>query len=96
MERQAFFATAAGIAAAAATLGTALAAPTPRPLRPDAASERNLRRVRQRLERLIDQLQHDQRDYGGHREKALDLMQRARAELMAGEQFEHSHDRGTT
>ncbi len=52
-------------------------------IRPDGASERNLRGVRHRLEGLIDQLQHDQSDYGGHRVKAIADLQQARAEIVA-------------
>ncbi len=54
-------------------------------------SNRNLWHVRQRLEADIDMLQHDQRDYGGHRVTALNDLQAARNELLAAEQVAH-HD----
>jgi Spy/CpxP family protein refolding chaperone len=57
-------------------------------------SDRNITRVRTHLERVIDELQHDQRDYDGHREKALDLLQRARTELLAAENYDREHPNG--
>ena len=60
-------------------------------LRGERGSKRNIRMVRTRLERLIDNLQRDRRDYGGHREQALDLMQRARAQLLQAEQYDQQH-----
>ena len=45
-------------------------AQTPARLRGERGSALNLLRVRRRVERLIDQMQHDQRDYGGYRVKA--------------------------
>ncbi len=44
-------------------------------------SNSNLMIVRHNIERMIDELQRDQRDYGGHRVTAISDMQRARAEL---------------
>ncbi len=52
-------------------------------VRPNGPSDRNLRGVRRRLEGLIDQLQRDQSDYGGHRVKAIADLQQARAEIVA-------------
>jgi hypothetical protein len=63
-------------------------------LRGENKSNRNITRVRVRLEHVIDELQQDQRDYDGHREKALDLLQRARAELLLAEQWDRSHPNG--
>lgn len=45
------------------------------------ASNSNLARVRHSIERMIDQLQRDNHDYGGHRVAAITDLQRARAEL---------------
>ena len=75
----------AGIACAAvvSTHTAPVSAQTIAQVRPDGASDRNLRGVRHRLEGLIDQLQHDQSDYGGHRLKALADLQQARAEIVA-------------
>jgi len=60
-------------------------------MRGEYRSNRNVRFVRMRLERVIDMLQHDRHDYGGHREQALDLLQQARAQLMQAEQWETAH-----
>jgi|SRR5450755_551077 len=57
-------------------------------------SNHNISKVRHHLEHVIDELQHDQYDYGGHRETALDLLQRARTELLAAEQYESQHPGG--
>ncbi len=57
-------------------------------LRPDERGDRNLRADRQRLEVVIDQLQRDPRDYGGHRVQAVELLMQARAQLDAGIDYE--------
>ncbi|MBV9402746.1 MAG: hypothetical protein JO018_03360 [Candidatus Eremiobacteraeota bacterium] len=66
---------------------------TPRPprLRGERGSARNIYQVRIRLERLIDQLQRDQHDYGGYRQHAIDLMQQARQQLLLAEQWDLQH-----
>ncbi|HEV7178807.1 MAG TPA: hypothetical protein VGN11_02985 [Candidatus Baltobacteraceae bacterium] len=56
-------------------------------VRPDCASNHDLARVHRRLDGAIDQLSHDQRDYGGRRVDALGDLQRARTEIVAGEQY---------
>ncbi|HLX01416.1 MAG TPA: hypothetical protein VKS80_04785 [Trinickia sp.] len=101
MERRNFLATAAGIGAALAAASTALGAAMPTPVpgstplsgsrRNAKRSDANIRRVRRRLERVIDELQHDQHDYGGHRQRALDLLNQARQELLLAEQSDTSH-----
>jgi Spy/CpxP family protein refolding chaperone len=83
-------------AAGAALTTSAHAQMTPVPyrnggLRGESGSFRNLHHVRQRLETLISELQRDQRDYGGHRVAAINLMQQARAELIQAEQYDKSH-----
>jgi hypothetical protein len=60
-------------------------------LRTERGSRLNIRHVRQRLETLIDELQRDQRDYGGHRIDAINLMQQARAQLIQAEQWDAAH-----
>jgi hypothetical protein len=60
-------------------------------LRGERGSVRNIRTVRVRLERLIDNLQHDRRDYGGHREQAIDLMTQARNQLLQAEAYDRTH-----
>ncbi len=54
--------------------------------RNDSKSNKNIREVRKHLDKVIDELQHDQHDYAGHRAKALDLLNQARQELLAAEQ----------
>ncbi|MDQ6930355.1 MAG: hypothetical protein M3126_06790 [Candidatus Eremiobacteraeota bacterium] len=54
-------------------------------LRGERGSLRSITQVRRHLERLIDSLQRDQRDYGGHRVRALELMQQAREQLLQAE-----------
>lgn len=60
-------------------------------LRTERGSNENVRHVRRKLETLIDELQRDQRDYGGQRVQAIDLMQQARQHLLMAEQFEATH-----
>ncbi|PZR58905.1 MAG: hypothetical protein DLM50_02390 [Candidatus Meridianibacter frigidus] len=60
-------------------------------LRGERGSSRNIAGVRHRLERLIDELQRDRRDYGGHREQAIDLMGQARNQLLQAEEYDRSH-----
>lgn len=50
-------------------------------MRGQQGSNTNLMRVRHSIEVMIDNLQRDQRDYGGHRVAAIADLQRARAEL---------------
>jgi len=59
--------------------------------RGEYGSNRNLRRIHRRLEQIIDELQHDQHDYGGHRVQTIDLLQQARAQLIQAEQWEAAH-----
>src|SRR2546427_33774 len=65
--------------------------PTQKPTRGEAGSARNLKRVRYMLERLIDELQHDQRDYGGYRVKAIASLQVARADIEQALQWDKAH-----
>lgn len=59
--------------------------------RTEWGSARNLVAVRHDLEGLIDQLQRDNRDYGGHRIAAVNEMQEARRQLTAALQYDGSH-----
>jgi hypothetical protein len=87
---------ATALIAGAATTQTApaaaqtIAAPNPA-LRGERGSARNIYRVRIRLERLIDQLQNDQHDFGGHRVQAIQFMQQARQQLLLAEQWDLQH-----
>ncbi len=96
--RKDFLATAAGVAATLAASKGALAAtittqpaPAQPPSRGELGSARNVKRVRAALERLIDQLQHDQHDFGGYRVKAIAAMQQARADLDQALQWDATH-----
>ena len=46
-------------------------------------SDQNLRNEIRRLEQVIDMLQRDQHDYGGHRVQAIQDLQQAREQLEA-------------
>jgi hypothetical protein len=72
---------------------TPMPATSARPMwqRGEGRSNYNIHRVRRRLERLIDELSHDQRDYGGHRVQAINFLQQARTQLLQAEQFDKTH-----
>jgi hypothetical protein len=87
-------------ALASATLGTAASAqqyPAQYPgatyQRSDRASDRNIRTELRRIEQSIDALQRDRHDYGGHREQAVDLLQRARQQLEEALEYDRTHGR---
>ena len=60
-------------------------------LRPDCASDANLNLVRRNIEHIIDVLQRDLGDYGGHRVKAISLLQRGRESLKDAIQYDDTH-----
>lgn len=91
MERKRFLAAAAGVGAVLASASAAFADATPMPMRGEHASNANVRHIRERLEEVIDNLSRDQHDYGGHREKALDFLQKAREQLLAAENWAATH-----
>lgn len=76
--------------AGAAFTGSARAQTVPA-LRREGASARNIVYVRRRLEALMDQLQRDERDYGGHRVAALSDLQQAREQLDEALEYDRSH-----
>ena len=80
-----------GISALALISGLAIGIPAD--ARTDCASNRNLAQVHRRLDGAIDQLQHDRRDYGGHRIDAINDLQNARVQLVAAEQWAANDDR---
>ncbi len=59
--------------------------------RGERGSVRNIAQVRGRLERLIDELNRDRHDYGGHRVQAIELMQQARNQLLQAEEYDRQH-----
>lgn len=106
MERKTFLAAAAGLGATIAAVSAAVGAPSVTPsatptagatMRPHqwrrngSSSNHNIHEIRKHLERVIDELQHDQHDYAGHRVKALDLLNQARQELLLAEQSDTGH-----
>ena len=98
MTRKGFLAAAAGLAATLATAQAALAqSPSPSPtqttppVRREIPSARNIRQVRTMLERMVDQLQRDQSDYGGWRVKAIEAIRQARYDLDQALQWDATH-----
>lgn len=99
MERKTFLTSAAAIGAALASTGIAAAdvfpSPTPTPSyhhrRGELGSARDIKHARMALERIIDRLQRDQADYGGHRVVALNDMVQARQQLDLALQWDATH-----
>ena len=60
-------------------------------VRGNRGSDANMLRARARLDGIIDQLQRDQRDYGGHRVAAIAEMQQARGQIEAALQYDRGH-----
>lgn len=89
MTRKKFLAAAAGVAASMVAARDAFA--QNQPVRGEVGSARNIVEVRRALERLIDQLQHDQHDFGGYRVRAIEDMRRARQNLTAALQWDATH-----
>ena len=91
-----------GIAATLA-LATALTAvpamaltPSPDPspqVRGQMGSNRNIVQIEQRLNNIMNQLAHDQADYGGHKAKAMQLLRAAQEQLNKAEQYAAAHGR---
>ena len=59
---------------------------------PGPHSDQNLRWARNRVERDLDQLMRDQKDYGGHRGKAIADFQAARHQLLMGLGYDNGRD----
>ena len=59
-------------------------------MRSQRNSNGDMARVRRLVDRMIGQLDGDQRDYGGHRVNAIRDMQAARGEITAAEQYARS------
>lgn len=88
---------AAGIAAASPVVtSNVIAVATPMPLstwqRGGTSSDRNLRRVYRGVERVIDNLQRDNKDYNGHRVAAINDLRQAREALKDALQFDRSKE----
>jgi hypothetical protein len=54
-------------------------------------SNQNMWQVRGTVEATISQLQHDDRDYGGHRVAAINDLEAARHQILAAEDFARQH-----
>ncbi len=63
-------------------------------LRGNRGSDRNLRQEYRKLEQVIDGLQRDQRDYGGHRVQAIQALQQARQQLDEALEYDRTHGPG--
>ncbi len=63
-------------------------------LRGNRGSDQNLRREMRRLEQVIDMLNRDQRDYGGHRVQAIQDLQQARQQLEDALEYDRTHGPG--
>ena len=63
-------------------------------LRGGQGSDRNIRQEMRRLEQVIDGLQRDRHDYGGHREQAIDALQQARRQLDEALEYDRTHGTG--
>jgi len=63
-------------------------------LRGNRGSDQNIRREYRKLEQVIDGLQRDQRDYGGHRQQAIDALQQARRQLDEALEYDRTHGAG--
>lgn len=57
----------------------------------DNRSDRNLLQVRRNLEHIIDVMQRDRHDYGGHRVAAIGDLQRAREDILVGLRYDSRH-----
>ncbi len=79
---------------ASAQLQPAPYAVTGQHLRGNRGSDQNLRREYRKLEQVIDGLQRDQRDYGGHRVQAIQNLQQARQQLDEALEYDRTHGPG--
>ena len=66
-------------------------AAAPAALSVDNNSDRNLVTVRRHVEHIIDMLQRDNHDYGGHRVAAIGDLQRAREDLIVALRYDSRH-----
>jgi hypothetical protein len=61
------------------------------PTRSERGSAQNLMHARRRLEGIVDQLQRDRHDYGGHRVAAIGDLQQAREQLDEAIEYDRAH-----
>jgi len=68
------------------------ASPSPIPQeRGQAGSNMNMVQIERHLNNVINQLSHDQRDYGGHKAAAMRLLQQAQQQLNQAEKYAAAH-----
>jgi hypothetical protein len=63
-------------------------------VRGNRGSDQNIRREYRKLEQVIDGLQRDQRDYGGHRVQAIQSLTQARQQLDEALEYDRTHGPG--
>jgi len=88
--RKKFLAGAVGVAATMIATRPALAQQPPS-TRGEKGSAHNIADVRRVLERLINQLEHDEHDFGGYRVRAIEDLRRAREHLVAALRWDATH-----
>lgn len=72
--------------------GTMMPAPQVVPgARGQYGSDKDIWHRRRQIEHIIDELEHDQSDYGGLKGKAIQDLNVARQDLLQAEQYAHSH-----
>jgi hypothetical protein len=111
VERKHFLAAAGAIVAALSAAGVASGASLPVPVntaspgpsaspyyrrRGERGSHYDLRHADRAIEHIIDRLQRDQTDDGGHRIAAIADLQQARAQIAAALQYGQTHPNSTT
>ena len=68
--------------------------PSPAPqVRGQMGSNHNLARIERRLNNIINQLEYDQSDYGGHKAKAMQMLRAAQGQLNKAEHYAAAHGR---
>ena len=76
---------------AVTSFGAGAALTTSAQARSEWGSSANIGAVRSRLDALVDQLQRDNHDYGGHRVAAIADMQQAQAQLTQALRYDRAH-----
>lgn len=96
MRKRVTFATLALAATMLAALPAVALTPAPGPnpqMRGQMGSNQNIAQIERRLNHMMNQLAHDQQDYGGHKAKAIKLLQQAQEQLNKAEQYAAAHGR---
>ncbi len=72
-------------------LPAAAQGPGPNQMRGQYGSNQNIAQIDQHLNHMIRHLEHDRRDYGGHKAKAIKLLQQAEEQLNKAQQYAAAH-----